>query len=149
MEPYKASTVRRGDPMRGHVSDTWFARWIQPLLTICLALAFCAESRALSANGPASAGALVSLCCVVQDDGQPTPRAPGAGEPDIDNKALEEQLPDPELDRQRGVEAIELARQEGDDNKVALVTRVLERVETIRRADEVFQRSTDRAALDS
>ena len=107
------------------------------LLTVCLALAFCAESLAFPREGLASAGALVSVCCVVQDDGQPPTGAQGGGDPDIDNEVLEEHLPDPELDRQRVVGAIEQARQEGDDNTVALFSRVLERIETIRRPQQL------------
>ncbi len=119
MEPYKA------------------AGGISYLLTVCLALAFCAESLALPREGLACAGALVSVCCVGQDDGQPPTGAQGGGDSDIDNAVLEEHLPDPELDRQRVVGAIEQARQKGDGNNVVLFSRVLERIETIRRPQQL------------
>jgi outer membrane protein TolC len=62
---------------------------------------------------------------------------PARGELTGDRRRVERHIPDPELDRPRVLELLEGARQEGDEGEVVSYTRVLERIDAVRRPEQL------------
>ena len=107
------------------------------LLTLCFVVTISAESRADQPGKVPPAEAETTAEPAAQDaDIGGKPAEPG-GNLNIDPEQLGWHVPDLELNRQRVADEMERARREGDENAVTLLTRVLQRVDTLSRPERI------------
>jgi len=83
------------------------------------------------------AGATAAVCLGVQGDQQGDPTGHQAGKPLVPADRLAWHMPDPEVNRPGTLERLEQAKRDGDKTTVTLLTRIIDRVDEIRRPEQL------------